>query len=423
VVIGALVAHVVVFAVGGAQADQSNAVHPTLPMRVLDTRTNGSTVDGLQVGEGASTGMSQRSVQIAGRGTTPRLGVSAVMVNITVIRPTGSGTVTLTPRRLANGARPTVTSISFSEGVTASATTIVGLDLGAFNVFHEGGKSHLAIDVISWFPARSGLSLAAARLADTRREGSTVDGTAVDTGALGAGRFIDVPVLGRAGVPTNRVGTLLVQVTAVKPTTSGFVSVYSAGTARPAVSTLTVQKGRTTNALAVVQPGSGGALRVYNSSGSTHVQVDLIGWLSTRKPPNLLPGARLMDSRPTGTSIDGRYVANGPLGTGGVTAVNVLGRGIPGDGVAAVLVNVTALGAARNGFVAVYPSGHPVPAASSMSVRRGAATNNLLLVPLGVGGQLSFYTSTGMHLVVDVVGWVPGRPLLPGRRTTPPAGR
>ena len=69
-------------------------------------------------------------------------------------------------------------------------------------------------------------------------------------------------------------------------------------------------------------------------------------------------------------------------------------------------MNVTGTGATGPGFVTVWPKGPPRPNASSLNlVESGDTAANLVIMPVGADGQVSFFTEAGTHLLADVFGW------------------
>jgi LPXTG-site transpeptidase (sortase) family protein len=111
-----------------------------------------------------------------------------------------------------------------------------------------------------------------------------------------------------------------------------------------------------------------------------------------------LPPQRLLDTRVDGTRA--------PLGDNGIVTLPVLGqKGVKANAVAVVL-NVTSTGATAAGFVTAYPAGIATPTASNLNIG-GASQDvaNLVTVPVGANGSVSFYTAHTSHLVVDVFGY------------------
>ena len=97
------------------------------------------------------------------------------------------------------------------------------------------------------------------------------------------------------------------------------------------------------------------------------------------------------------------------FGAGEVRRIVVSGEaGVPEDGVAAVVVNLTATDVTTPTFVSVWPSGAVRPSTSNLNPVPGQDIANLAVVPLDDTGGISVYNHAGTaHLVVDVVGWIP----------------
>ncbi|QIM20456.1 hypothetical protein G7075_03695 [Phycicoccus sp. HDW14] len=126
-------------------------------------------------------------------------------------------------------------------------------------------------------------------------------------------------------------------------------------------------------------------------------------------PDGSVPGAlhvgrpsRVLDTR------SGQGAPAGPRRGGSTTVVQVAGRGdVPATGVGAVTLHVTVADATGNGHVTVFPTGTPLPTASTLNVWAGDVVTNLTTVPLGADGTVSLrYTGSGtVRLVADVSGW------------------
>ena len=106
---------------------------------------------------------------------------------------------------------------------------------------------------------------------------------------------------------------------------------------------------------------------------------------------------RLFDTRSEGK----------PLSAGAETSRQLVGlAGIPTTGVAAVVLTVTMTQAAADGYVTAYPTGAGRPDTSSLNVSKADGTvANLVTIPVTESGKISFYTSGGGHLIVDVAGY------------------
>ena len=75
--------------------------------------------------------------------------------------------------------------------------------------------------------------------------------------------------------------SILVNVTAVDPSATGFLTVFPTDGGRPDASNVNFTAGRASPNLVLVKPGADGKIRVFNSAGSTHVLIDVIGTVDT----------------------------------------------------------------------------------------------------------------------------------------------
>ena len=137
------------------------------------------------------------------------------------------------------------------------------------------GSVNLLVDVVGWFASGSSFSsLSPSRLVDTR-SGSVVR----------AGGELDVSVLGRGGVPVSGVGAVVLNVTAVDALSSGYVTVWPGGEARPGTSSLNFVGGVPVANLVVAKVGANGKVSLWNADdspvmGSVNLLVDVVGWFA-----------------------------------------------------------------------------------------------------------------------------------------------
>ncbi len=234
------------------------------PVRLLDTRVGLGAAG--PVGPGGTV-----DVAVTGRAGVPAQGVSGVVLNVTTDRPTGARSyVTVWP---SGTPRPDASSLNMAAGETAPNLVFARLGAnGAVSLFNETGTTHLLADVLGWFGTAPGASgnftpLAPARIADTRAGR-----------AIGAGAVADIRVLGEGGVPASGVSAVVLNVTATRPTSKTYLTVWPAGTDRPDASNLNVVAGQSRPNLVVAAVGAGGAVSVFNEAGTTDVVVDVLGW-------------------------------------------------------------------------------------------------------------------------------------------------
>ncbi len=124
-----------------------------------------------------------------------------------------------------------------------------------------------------------------------------------------------------------------------------------------------------------------------------------------------VPPSRVLDTR-------GNLGAVGPVRPATSIAVAILGRGgVPGSGVASVVINVTVTGPTQPGHITVYPDGTALPVVSNLNFRPNQTVPNLVVVRVGVNGKIRLLnSSTGsVALVGDVVGYfTAGTPTVAG---------
>ena len=220
-----------------------------------------------------------------------------------------------------------------------------------------------------------------------------------------------VQITGQGGLPDN-IAAVVLNVTATQPTGPSFLTIYPSDViAMPTASNLNFAPGQTIPNLVVATIGAGGRVTVFNHIGSVHVLFDVEGWISTPQTTAGTAGlfrpltpARLMDTR-TGHGGSGRLQA------GQTVNLQVAGVGeVPGTGLSAVVLNVTAVSPTANGYVSVLPGGPALsqpPATSSVNFSPGQTIPNRVVVPVSAADrQISIYNHAGsVDVVVDVSGW------------------
>lgn len=377
------------------------------PARLLDTRASGSTVDDLFEAGGARGAVSTLDLVVAGRGGVPA-NAGAVALNVTAIGPTARSFITVFP---TGETRPNASNLNLDTGRTLPNMVIASVGTGGkVSIYNDAGSTHLAVDVLGWFPDDPDVynGVAPARLLDTRASGSTVDDLFEAGGVRGAVSTLVLDVADRGGVPTD-AGAVALNVTAINPTGGGFITVFPTGLSKPNASNLNLAPGRTLPNMVIVPLGDGGKVSLYNDSGTTHLAVDVLGWFPAL-PSSLgsVAPARLLDTRASGSTVDDLFEAGGVRGAATTLSLEVGGRGnVPLDA-AAVVLNVTAIGPSGGGFITVFPTGQTRPNASNLNLAPGRTLPNMVIVPLGTDGEVSLYNDAGStHLAVDVLGWFP----------------
>ena len=238
------------------------------------------------------------------------------------------------------------------------------------------------------------------RVLDTR-----VAGLGGSGGMMRAGGTVRVDLAGR--LPAGASAAAL-NVTAVAPCGSGYLTVFSCGT-RPDTSNVNFAAGRTTAALAIASV-TDSAVCIFSFS-KVDVVVDLIGAFA--------PGGALFHPLGPVRWVDTRgaaavFATKGPIATGQGIDVPIAGRaGVPVDA-SAVWINLTATGSRVDTVWQAYPgpcSAPPLSSTVNVLANRSAATSSL--VQLGANGGICVQAyQGGGEAIVDVSGWFGGS--LPG---------
>ncbi|MEO3938401.1 hypothetical protein V3N99_16810 [Dermatophilaceae bacterium Soc4.6] len=247
------------------------------PVRLLDTRATGATVDGAQVGRGALVPGQEITVPVAGRGGIAS-DASAVVLNLTVVSARSAGYLSLYPC----GSRPNASSLNFGGGVTRANAVVTGLTSGGQVCVFSAGTADVVIDASATLPSTTFSPLTMPeRLLDTRA-GTTVDSDFRDLGAEPANASLTLSVAGRGSIPSGAKAVVL-NVTAVGPTGTGYTSVYPGGGA-PNASNLNYGRGEIVGNLVVAPLSSTGGVCLTTAGVSTNLVVDVTGYLTADVP-------------------------------------------------------------------------------------------------------------------------------------------
>jgi uncharacterized protein (DUF1501 family) len=358
------------------------------PARLYDSRSNSRL---LPLGAGTSA-----EIQVLGAGGVPASGVTAVALNITAVGATTVSNFTVWPK---GDPKPTDPNLLIPIGIAVPNLTIVKVGTaGRVHVQNDLGAAHCIVDVVGYFRSTTAnrlQSVTPLRVFDTRI------GTGGRLGAVGPNTKVDVLVRGVAGVPST-ADSVVVNVTAVKPTGNSWATVWPSGTTMPTASTLNYRPGQTVPNLVIAKIGTNGRISIYNFLGSAHFLVDVLGYMSSTAPGRHfpLPATKLLDTR---TAFGG----SGPLGANTTRSVQVTGvGGVPSTGVSAVALNIAAYKPNATSFITAWPNGETMPVTSNLNTRAGVDVANLAILKVGAQGKVNLFNSLGkVDLVVDVVGY------------------
>jgi hypothetical protein len=255
------------------------------------------------------------------------------------------------------------------------------------------------------------------RVCDTRASAAANqcndDSTGAGMGPIGPGATRAITVEGFGGVPASGVTAVVVNITAIAPTAATGITLYPTGGSAPYTANLDLQAGAVVANLVEVGVGTGGAINVYNHLGSVDVAVDIEGYVSSASTGLFNPTAptRICDTRAAGPGIAANQCdASGasPILAGGTLTFSVSGSGspIPAEGVAAVVFNLTAIGATTDTALTVYAGNTTRPSTSNINVDTGITIANRVIVLVSPQGTVSISNGAGLvNVAVDVDGW------------------
>ena len=259
------------------------------PTRVLDNRTGGTTVDGEDQAGGPLAGGEIYELTVIGREDAdgnPLIpaDAKAVVLNVGAIRPSGPGYLTVFPCN-ATDTPPNASNVNYIGGVNVANAVTVGIgDDGAVCIF-SFDSTNLIADVTGFVPANGSPDpLEPARLIDTRDEFpvETFDGLRAGEGTIAANEVVTLQVAGRGGVADDAVAASL-NVTAVRPVSGGFITVYPCTDDVPLASQVNFAGvTNVANSVAALLADDGTVCLV--SSVETHLLVDVTGALSPIVP-------------------------------------------------------------------------------------------------------------------------------------------
>ena len=242
---------------------------PLAPTRVLDTRSGlGTSVARAIAAHGTL------SLNLSGR--VPA-GTKAVVLNLTVTRPTGHGYLTAYPHA---GTVPDVSNLNFTAGQTVANLAVVPVADGKVDFSNgSGGTVQVVADLEGYFGSPSAGANQAyvpdgpIRIVDTRSD------SGVTSPVPANGTIPFSPVWHRdCSVSCPQPAGAVLNVTATQPRKNGFLTVYPNEQPVPNASNLNYTAGQTVpNLVSVADPGL--FIGVYNhSGGSVQVIVDEEGY-------------------------------------------------------------------------------------------------------------------------------------------------
>ncbi len=247
--------NVLVDLAGWYRTDNGASFTGQTPNRILDTRNAGGATQAV-------------TINLAGQVAA---GTKAVAVNITATEPAAAGYVTAYP---CGSAVPATSNVNFTAGGTVANAAVVPLAADGTICLAASAPTQLIVDIAGAFagPGTTMTAVTPARILDTR------NGVGGWLGRLATGQTIELPVAGRAGIPTAARSAVF-NVTVTQSDKGGYLTVYPCGTPVPVASNVNFNAGETRANQVTVDLGTSGKACFY-SNNATSVIADLTGYLS-----------------------------------------------------------------------------------------------------------------------------------------------
>lgn len=248
------------------------------------------------------------------------------------------------------------------------------------------------------------------RIADSRT------GWALPMGGVRQDTSASLAVAGRGGVPGSGVQAVVVNITAIDPTSGGWVTAYAGGATKPWTSVLTYPKGWTGATTATVPVGADGTIRLAAGGASVQLAVDVLGWFAASSS-TVAAGSLYTVNEPE-RWFDSRYEVGGSRlapgeGIGIPLSLNESG----GRRLTAMQFNMTATGGYDRGWFTAWSGAGEPPSTSSVNFVEAETSANLVTVPVrrigadparpGYGQYAVHFENTSnssAHLILDAVG-------------------
>lgn len=360
------------------------------PTRLVDTRNGTGSIGGRMYGN------TTRTLQVSGANGIPA-GALGVILNVTAVSPSASGYLKLLPA----GGSSTVSNLNFQSKTTLCNQVIVPLSAsGKLDLTSvTGGSTDVLIDAAGYFKASGGTrhnSVTPVRAMDTR----TGSGAALRP--FNPKETKSLAIVGKFGVPSGATSVLL-NVTAVNATGSGYLTLWPSTSTRPTASSLNWNSPRAVGNHVIVPIGTDGKIKVYaGTSATVEVTLDVLGYFgATGGRYHPTTPVRAWDTRSSsGNGID--FV--GKIPGGQQKPAGLFGAGVPRVADTAIL-NITSVGADASGYMTNWSPDVAKPYISNLNYPATVARANLSTTSLGSTSNLNVYVSRTTYLVGDVFGY------------------
>jgi hypothetical protein len=381
-------------AAGGSTASaigSTGMYRPVSRIRAWDSRVSG-----------AIPAKATAKVQVNDVGTSHATDVVAVSVNVTVLTPAVTGSITV----FADGTSWSGATMSFQAGQTDQnyETVPVGAN-GLIDIRNNAARSlALIVDILGYYTRDTGnlgryQPMTPTRVLDTRT-----------AQPIAAGQTRTFGVGGRAGIPPQgdfaHQIAVAVNFTVLTPSRPGSLTAGWADL-HFKTATMTFAAGQTEQGQLLELLDADGGLSVRNNSAAAiQVIADVVGYYISVNITDLAA----FDHFSVGTHhrvYDSRAAGKVPPGGTVVLPIWDLTVGETNSGICAPLMNVTVLTPSTGGSVSAWPDGVPRDTAATVTFVAHQTRQRMVMIKVGDSGdvQIRNNSSAPITLIVDVKGW------------------
>ena len=246
---------------GSYRSDTGEAYEPLTAVRLYDSRTGGVLPAGTVV-----------HVQVEKAGAAPAAATAAAFT-VHATNATGTGWVTVYP---CQATMPVVSSLNTVYGSSVTNHVEMAISDGGEICLFVSKAMHLVVDLSGWYGPGASTQFYAVppfRAVDTR------DGTGL-SGMFATGANRSITLAGTGGLPSaTTLKAVLAEVTAVKPTAAGYLTVHPCLGTVPNLSMVRYETGNNA-ANPVASPDDGSGRWCIYASRPAHVLVDVSGYFA-----------------------------------------------------------------------------------------------------------------------------------------------
>ncbi|MEQ1701885.1 MAG: S8 family serine peptidase [Ilumatobacteraceae bacterium] len=239
------------------------------------------------------------------------------------------------------------------------------------------------------------------------------------TGPYAPQSIIDFDVIHDTAVPDSGVSAVVLNVTSVDSSVTGYVQAYpylrasNGGTSTLNISTISTPRPN----FAIVPVGVDGKISIYLQSGG-NVIVDVLGYYLDGQSGPVADGRfvpltapeRWMDTRgQSGAPLPAVFSGTPRKATDNETILvpTLSGTALPDlNTVQALVVNITAAGPTGKGYLQAFTTGASGALHSNVNFTVGVASANTAIIPITGPNSMSVFTSKSTDIIVDVVGYI-----------------